>query len=296
MPRYITVSTLKGGTGKTTVAYNLAGKLAEKYKILLIDTDGQCNTTNRCGVVIGKDDASIYDIYKNKLMNWVMPAPEDLIVKSPIKNLKKLDLLPASSYMAGGGRDFNYMAKRAKLKGNVNDRICSLDFALKDFFDAYPEYFSQYDYIIFDTNPAKDFYTVSTYIVADSILIISDTSKDSIKGSEDVCNLWDGERAVFAEEYNYIIDDNIDGIIINNYDRRATTSSRNAKDKIEGNEGINELLIKTMIPSNKTLKDTAEYKVPFNIMLKNKKLNKSQQFLVDTFDLLIKELKEREVL
>ena len=36
----------KGGTGKTTACINIAAALAlKKYKILLIDLDGQANTT-----------------------------------------------------------------------------------------------------------------------------------------------------------------------------------------------------------------------------------------------------------
>ncbi|UCB53592.1 MAG: AAA family ATPase, partial [Candidatus Zixiibacteriota bacterium] len=35
----IAISALKGGTGKSTVTFNLSGIMAEKYKVLLIDMD-----------------------------------------------------------------------------------------------------------------------------------------------------------------------------------------------------------------------------------------------------------------
>ena len=39
--KIITVATMKGGAGKTTVCFNMAGILAEKYKVLAVDLD-QC--------------------------------------------------------------------------------------------------------------------------------------------------------------------------------------------------------------------------------------------------------------
>ena len=48
----IAFGTLKGGTGKTTTCFNLAGALAldPNNKILLVDGDPQCNLTNDIGI------------------------------------------------------------------------------------------------------------------------------------------------------------------------------------------------------------------------------------------------------
>ena len=44
--KVIAFGTLKGGTGKTTVAFNVGGILAEEHKVLFIDVDphsGSCD-------------------------------------------------------------------------------------------------------------------------------------------------------------------------------------------------------------------------------------------------------------
>lgn len=35
----------KGGVGKTTCLYHIANILSEKYKVLMVDCDSQCNLT-----------------------------------------------------------------------------------------------------------------------------------------------------------------------------------------------------------------------------------------------------------
>ena len=44
--KIITVWNLKGGTGKTTTAFNLAANMSNENRILLLDLDMQANLTS----------------------------------------------------------------------------------------------------------------------------------------------------------------------------------------------------------------------------------------------------------
>ena len=68
----IAFGTLKGGTGKTTTCFNLAGALAQNpnNKILLVDGDPQCNLTNDIGLDCSDMDRNnIRTIFDNKKIN-----------------------------------------------------------------------------------------------------------------------------------------------------------------------------------------------------------------------------------
>ena len=90
----IAFGTLKGGTGKTTTCFNLAGGLAlnPKNKILLVDGDPQCNLTNDIGIDCSDMERNnIRTIFENKKI-----TPQELIIKNAIEELPNIDIIPSN--------------------------------------------------------------------------------------------------------------------------------------------------------------------------------------------------------
>ena len=86
----IAFGTLKGGTGKTTVAYNIGGILAEEHKVLFIDVDPQANLSDNAGVDTAmQDGASIKDVFENPNKT----SAEDVITLAPMWQLPNLDII-----------------------------------------------------------------------------------------------------------------------------------------------------------------------------------------------------------
>ena len=90
-PATISVTNAKGGTGKTTVAINVAGALAERGRdVLFVDLDPQGNATEGLGLVEAyeRDPPTIFDALTDHRRR---DAVEELIVEHP-----EMDVVPSS--------------------------------------------------------------------------------------------------------------------------------------------------------------------------------------------------------
>ena len=92
--KIITFCMLKGGTGKSTLSYNITAtraSLNKNEKYLLIDLDLQANLSNFLGIEsyenVGKDSSDM-------ILGDV--DPEDVVIKSPLKYCPNLDIIPGS--------------------------------------------------------------------------------------------------------------------------------------------------------------------------------------------------------
>lgn len=141
MVAVITVSTEKGGTGKTTLVWGLGGALHDMGRsVLYVDLDGQCSLTY---VLKGRTDRQTsYDL----LMGTGRPG-------AAIQPTYQGDLIAAKPELSGID---------VKMKGS--DRTGRLRTALQDAA-------KQYDYVLIDTPPALNLATFNGMTASDGLII-----------------------------------------------------------------------------------------------------------------------------
>lgn len=240
--KIIAFGTFKGGTGKTTVAFNVGGVLAEKYKVLFIDVDPQCNLSGACGIRFSKKARlSSRDIF----MESNEHSPEELITKAPIPELPNLDIIP--SHMLLTAVEFFMVSRSAR------------EWVLYNYFEEHKEFFEKYDYIILDTNPGMGIINQNAFTAAESIVLVTDVGEDGIAGVELFCFLWKQIRKALR------LQDNIKALIINLADRRINLTGE-LKEYCEDNEDILPLLIDDMIYMKVAYKEARITHKPVNVL------------------------------
>lgn len=263
--KVIAFGTLKGGTGKTTVAFNIGGILAEEHKVLFIDVDPQCNLSDNAGVdTADQDGATIRNVFDNP--NKVTAA--EVITSEPLWQLPNLDII--SSHIRLTATELQLVSTPAREK------------ILKKWIAKNKEALEQYDYIILDTNPSMGVVNQNAFMAADSIILISDVSKKAIQGAQLFTYLW-GEICESMD-----VEDNTKALILNNCDKRIGLTA-NIKEYYRDDEEFGKILMESTIPSRVDVKNTETQYLPINLTAPNSDA-------CEAFRTVVSELKQREVL
>lgn len=216
----IVVGTMKGGTGKTTMTFNLAGLLSENKRVLLWDIDPQCNLSQSAGMDLNtRDGYTTMTIFEDQTV-----CPQDVVV-----NLNEnLSIIP-------GSIDLTVM--EARLPGRAGKELI-----LKYYIEDNAVFFDQYDYIIFDTSPSMSCINQNGFVAADSIVLISDVSFQSVRGVELFQFLWNEVCRPLR------IPDTIKALVLNNYDSRIKMAQELMEFCLK-QDHLSSLMIPTVIPS-----------------------------------------------
>lgn len=162
--RITAIFNLKGGVAKTTTAVNMAALLAAAHekRVLVIDADSQCNTSEFLG----------RDLHVSDLDTLATALRDEADALSCIQhsNLANVDLLPASDELM----ELDLSAIDGK-KVNVNC-LRHLRKALS----------SLYDYVIIDCPPCFTAASAAALIAADDVLIPIKIDAFSLRGMANI--------------------------------------------------------------------------------------------------------------
>ena len=263
--KIIAFGTLKGGTGKTTVAFNIGGILAEEHKVLFIDVDPQSNLSENVGVDTTNQDAwTVKDVFSSPNKT----TAEDVITKAPMWQLENLDIIASHIRLTATELQLVATAGREKI--------------LQKWIERNRDVLEQYDYIILDTNPSLGIVNQNAFMAADKIILVSDVSKKAIQGAQLFNYLW-GEVCESME-----VEDHTSALIINNCDNRIALT-RYIKEFYQDDEDFGKILLDTTIPARVNIKNTETAYLPINLTAPNSDA-------CEAFRTVISELKERKVL
>ena len=222
--KVITICNQKGGVAKTTTCLNLAASLVQLNKrVLVVDFDVQSNLTLLLG---HKDAKSFFEVIDSE-----HAALSEFIIKTKYN----LSLLPSNSKMAllskthMGQDNFEYMLRDKLLEVKQN-----------------------FDYILIDTPPSGDFYTLNALLASTSAIVPAPCEYLSMNG----INHIEGMIKVIQNKINHFIDLSV---LVTKFDKNNTVSQV-VLEKIKSRYKLK--VLKTMIEYDQKIQESEIVQTP----------------------------------
>lgn len=257
IPNIITFANDKGGNGKTTCAVNLAYLFSTYgYKTLLIDTDAQCNATDRLQVDrLETKNTTIFEYFFNKNKN--------LNIESYIYHTKynNLDVIVG---------DLRFNTLKAEVEICLNGPSNGIRYYVNLINDLVEN--TDYDYVFIDTHPSSTDKIKPIFEVADYILIPTDLDGQSDTGGMRLIKYVDTLRENDAAKTRFI------GFIPYRLDER-TNIVKAVMPELKSKYAV----FDTIIPQSEIVKQATRMKEPTPAFNKSAKVSKA-------FDTLAKEV------
>ncbi len=186
----IAVANQKGGVGKTSSVYNLAGALSLLgMKVLCADSDPQGNLAT--SFELKENLGTIKDVFLGKD-----------VVPSTVANIPNLDVLPADRSLSG-------------IAGEMLTNF-DLQFLLRDYLKKISK---DYDFILIDTPPALGGFSTAGILAADYFLIPLSTQFYSLKGTSDLLDTLDKIKTRLHPDLKFL------GALVTMHDKRTALAN-----------------------------------------------------------------------
>jgi chromosome partitioning protein len=233
--RTIMFTNQKGGVGKTTTAFNVACRLADKgNKVLLIDLDPQSNLTS-CFMEEPPND-TIYTL--------LLRTEED---KESLANTVGEVILPVRDNLALIGCNNKFAGFEKYFSSNMNAQ-----FLLKEFIEALATQIpDKLDFVVLDTPPALGLITVNAMVASDEVYIPMQSQEFALAGFQNVITTVKGIQARLNQSLK------IKGIFFTSHNPR-TNISKQLNQMLT--ESYPEIVMETYIPVNVALAESPSQK------------------------------------
>lgn len=196
MQRRIAFINRKGGCGKTTTLFHIAGELASRgKKVLVIDFDAQCDTS----VNFLSEEESEYD-------EGAGYSVIDLICGVPLENVAKKNYIKV-----GNAKPRYYGIDVVPAHEDLNDQLSLKEMVETSNLDCLKG--EGYDYVFYDCPPSNTVVQNTVLSVATGVLVPMDCSLGNVRGYSKIVDVVNKARID-----NPIL--NIDGVFLSMFVKR----------------------------------------------------------------------------
>ena len=190
--RVIAVANQKGGTGKTTIAVNVAAAAGERgFRSLVVDVDPQADATTMLGIDPGAQPHTLYDVFVG---NCELPAA-----------------------ILGGVAPGVDLAVGTERMGDVELTLAGQMMRERYLAEALKGHLDGYDLVLIDCPPNLGLLSVNAFCAAPEVLVVvSMTDRNAYKGAMALL-------ATVNELRRKGVDVTVAGVVRNNVDRHRST-------------------------------------------------------------------------
>ena len=193
IPQILSFYNFKGGTGKTSICFQVASHLALLgFEVLVIDSDPQAHLTTTLGISPYHESPTLFDVIGKtvKIQETIIPV------------FSGLSCIPSNLALTRLEVTLNQLPKREEQLSKHIEKIQK-----------------NYDYIIFDTNPTISLLNRNILVSSDIVNIVCETQPYSLNGLkilvEDMGSFFDNMGMKFPELI----------VIPNKYEDRSSNSA-----------------------------------------------------------------------